>query len=927
MRKIFVFFLGLLLSLILLESSLRIIGHLNNLRPEHDSNNKSKKVILCVGDSFTYSAGVNDGEDYPSYLNKLLGEDKYRVINKGVPTCNTSMLLKRLPKWLNTYKPYITIAQIGECNYWNFRDYSYKKDSLIDIVDSLTQKIRILRLIKLILIKFNIIEYNEDETLQEFLFDSSKDSRKTIPLYEPEPFIKPNKNSLSINRSTGKGWDALKHYRFYDAISIFRDNNSNLDQLGEGICFFKQTLYLKALNIFATLYNNKNKNPYITAWYCRALIENNKLFEAFSILRENKNTFFLNDSAYDFCMSLIYLKIKNFSLSLKWLNRVIKYSPSFGEAYYKLAEIYCNDLSSYNKKASYYFEAGTKKAPDFIENYIGLIDQNMKNNPSSERIFKLFDDLEKQFPENIILMTEYTKIADILNYNKIDKRISILKIAIKKEPLYLPAYIELINTLVKDKKYIEALSICKKANTLFINNKTIIKLTADIFYNLGDINKALDNYMLIKDSLPSQLLVRVSKILISKNKIKRAKELLKKAISNNVKCTEAYYTLGRYLKDNGEYNKSLYIFNNGCEIAQSSKCALELAKYYDSIKDLEHVKYYITKALNREWTDFDKFKELISIINRSYKKNEIDYLLYKFMKTHTNSPEINTFIVSFLERSDSIKNIALSLDPILKDNIKQHDLINRGYDNIYLGDFKKAESFFRESLKHGKNKALAYNCIGLSLKKQKRFSESITYFKKALDLKKEMEYFQNLAFTYNDNLNDLISSQKILIDAIRFFPFDNDLKRILAELYYTKEDFKMDEKYYSLAHMDTEASFLKRFILNKKNNLLSSNIQIVKNVDSWLMQDFSKIVDLCRKSGSIVVFQNYPENKNNIMIKFAQKNKIIFNDNYSKFSNLLKNGGKREDYILIGDGHCNPKGNLQTAKNLVEVLKNNSLLY
>lgn len=47
---------------------------------------KGKKLIICVGDSITYGAGVipwQKKQSYPAYLQKLLGEN-YQVVNAGM---------------------------------------------------------------------------------------------------------------------------------------------------------------------------------------------------------------------------------------------------------------------------------------------------------------------------------------------------------------------------------------------------------------------------------------------------------------------------------------------------------------------------------------------------------------------------------------------------------------------------------------------------------------------------------------------------------------------------------------------------------------------------------------------------------------------------------------------------------------------------
>lgn len=82
---------------------------LRDYRPPHKVDNKTQ--ILILGDSFTFGFGVLLEESYPFLLEKLLNADsnnsnnKYEVINAGVPGYDTVQELELLKRIISHYSP------------------------------------------------------------------------------------------------------------------------------------------------------------------------------------------------------------------------------------------------------------------------------------------------------------------------------------------------------------------------------------------------------------------------------------------------------------------------------------------------------------------------------------------------------------------------------------------------------------------------------------------------------------------------------------------------------------------------------------------------------------------------------------------------------------------------------------------------------
>lgn len=130
-QKILVFTAGLFVALLLLEIFVRITGFafaFFQMRQNRISvHQKGIYRIMCIGESTTAVGGENS---YPSQLQDILNQSnigvEFSVINKGMPSGNTTALLDELEDNLNNYRPDLVIAMMGANDGGNF--YSYNED-------------------------------------------------------------------------------------------------------------------------------------------------------------------------------------------------------------------------------------------------------------------------------------------------------------------------------------------------------------------------------------------------------------------------------------------------------------------------------------------------------------------------------------------------------------------------------------------------------------------------------------------------------------------------------------------------------------------------------------------------------------------------------------------------------------------------------
>ncbi len=133
MRRIFVFFIGIITALFLLEVGTRLFGHIYQMnrsisvRPLLQGQSKPF-IILCLGNSYTAGDGALPHMSYPAQLERMFAsriKDKdVLVINEGVGNQNTAELLRALKSNIKTYHPELIILQTGQPNSWNYLKYT-----------------------------------------------------------------------------------------------------------------------------------------------------------------------------------------------------------------------------------------------------------------------------------------------------------------------------------------------------------------------------------------------------------------------------------------------------------------------------------------------------------------------------------------------------------------------------------------------------------------------------------------------------------------------------------------------------------------------------------------------------------------------------------------------------------------------------------
>jgi lysophospholipase L1-like esterase len=115
--------LGALAALLLAELGLRIYGTLR-APPTMGAGDDGALRLLCVGDSFAYGLGAEDGRGPCEHLEAQLEEAGWpggvAAYNRAVPGFNSSQAADALPAALDEAQPDVVVITVGHNNGWNF---------------------------------------------------------------------------------------------------------------------------------------------------------------------------------------------------------------------------------------------------------------------------------------------------------------------------------------------------------------------------------------------------------------------------------------------------------------------------------------------------------------------------------------------------------------------------------------------------------------------------------------------------------------------------------------------------------------------------------------------------------------------------------------------------------------------------------------
>lgn len=305
-QKISVMIFGLFLFLLLLEIGLRTGAFLFLSWQEYRNrvSIKQKKTyrIMCLGESVTACS------KYASMLEWILNQSNlgitFRVINKGVTSCNSSYILDHLDSNLNEVRPDMVIAMMGINDSGKIKYF----DKITDTDSILFKHVRVYKFFRILLI------HVVDKFKKENIYKQQE--------HENDVWVKPSINNAKLKEDR--------------ALGPADDNG----YIAMGVKYLEESRYSEAEAAFikAIELNPKNDAAYLELG--RSLVlQGGQFYRAMDLCKKALTLNPLNDKAYQWLGNL-YMYLVKYDIAEKMFNEAIALNPRNFGAYLGLVETY-----------------------------------------------------------------------------------------------------------------------------------------------------------------------------------------------------------------------------------------------------------------------------------------------------------------------------------------------------------------------------------------------------------------------------------------------------------------------------------------------------------------------------------------------------------------------------------------------------------
>ncbi|MCM8791535.1 MAG: SGNH/GDSL hydrolase family protein [Candidatus Omnitrophica bacterium] len=141
-------------ALVMLEALLFLWGRYLLWQRTTKSDIPETIRIVCVGDSHTFGVGTSVVYSYPAQLEKLLNlnnpNQKFSVVNLGIPGASTRYQFKELRSFLNTHDAKLIILLTGRNNALEVNRISKEKTYILGCIKSHLQALRSFKFLRLL---------------------------------------------------------------------------------------------------------------------------------------------------------------------------------------------------------------------------------------------------------------------------------------------------------------------------------------------------------------------------------------------------------------------------------------------------------------------------------------------------------------------------------------------------------------------------------------------------------------------------------------------------------------------------------------------------------------------------------------------------------------------------------------------------------
>jgi lysophospholipase L1-like esterase len=335
MKRILLILVGIFLAFLFLEAGLQIASlFVKKTVTESqeiiiDEYDKNKKIILCVGDSYTHGVGASEGESYPDWLEAMLDKtypDKYKVINLGVPGINTEEQLEILRSALQMVKVDIVITIGGMNDHWSFNNVSAEAftQSIWSRLKIKAYKLRVYKLMRII--RQNLISRSVPQTFFDGQLQDITDRVHTRRYPDEQSVlsdaqllldkIAQNKHNVNAYNLLGSVYaDLLRQpARAIEILTEGINNNPDEVMLKETLCmmFIGEENIEMAVKLAEDMYKHDADSKYLDLWLVMETIKSRENFRQAIAERTKNNLYAMRQLCMDKNIVFVLSSYPNF---------------------------------------------------------------------------------------------------------------------------------------------------------------------------------------------------------------------------------------------------------------------------------------------------------------------------------------------------------------------------------------------------------------------------------------------------------------------------------------------------------------------------------------------------------------------------------------------------------------------------------------
>ena len=236
----------------------------------------------------------------------------------------------------------------------------------------------------------------------------------------------------------------------------------------------------------------------------------------------------------------------------------------------------------------------------YLENFSGVIYSDEGLDDLAILSFKKSIELNSNFCDS------YINISKVLRKKNIDKSIEYLQEVIRIKKDYLPGYHHLIDSLMKVKKFHQALDVLRNLLNLKINKDNqhvIYHNIGSCYYGLNNFKSAL-KFFLKAHQLNNRFhetLLSLGMVCSQLNENENALRYFNLALDTKVDEFKVFKSLGDFYQKNKKYNLSIAYYEKSININPNYYLALEnLAYLFFKLNKFKLAEKYFLKSLESE---------------------------------------------------------------------------------------------------------------------------------------------------------------------------------------------------------------------------------------------------------------------------------------------------------------------------------------